>query len=91
MALSIYHIITDIECRVLHFGKEVCTARPGEDATIMLRKGQHLLQFFSTSNLLDNYSIEHLVLEEDLEGYIKVELLPFQDERIRKEEDAKKL
>ena len=50
MTESKYHIITDLPCRVLHFGKEICIATPGEDACIELLKGRHLLSFVSTEN-----------------------------------------
>ena len=44
---SIYHIETDLKCRVLHYGTEICVATPGEDVAINLRKGKHKLTFIS--------------------------------------------
>ena len=63
---SIYHIEVDIECRVLHYGKEVCIAKPGVDVSITLRKGKHKLSFVSTENPLDQYSTILAVPENDI-------------------------
>ena len=84
---SIYHIETDIECKVLHFGKEICLISPGEDATILLRKGRHKLTFISTENPLDTYSITYEVPENDIEDFIEIRISPIRDERLSAERE----
>lgn len=88
---SIYHIETDLECRVFHFGKEICLAIPGEDVSIMLKKGRHKLSFISTENSSDQYSIVHEVPENDIEDYISIILTPLRESRLKKEDDDRKI
>ena len=85
---SKYHIITDLQCRVLHFGKEICIATPGEDACIELLKGRHLLSFVSTENPADSYKVEFKVPESEIEDFIEVRLEPIRQERIDNERKA---
>ena len=85
-----YHIITDLQCRVLHFGKEIAVASPKEDCLINLLKGRHLLSFVSTENELDNYIITFEVPDNDTEDFIKVSLLPYKLERLSKEDEERK-
>ena len=80
-----YHIITDLPCRVLHFGKEICIATPDEDACIFLLKGKHLLSFVSTENIADTYRIVLEVPENDMESFIEVELIPLRRARMTPE------
>ena len=88
---SIYHIETDIECKVLHYGKEVCIAIPGQDSSIELRKGRHKLTFISTENPIDQYSIMYEVPENDIEDFIEVELKPIRDKRLADEAEARRI
>jgi hypothetical protein len=85
---SKYHIITDLQCRVLHFGKEICIATPGEDACIELLKGRHLLSFVSTENPADSYKVEFKVPESEIEDFIEVALSPIRRQRIVDEKKA---
>ena len=85
---SKYHIITDLQCQVLHFGKEVCIATPGEDACIELLKGRHLLSFVSTENPADSYKMTFEVPESGIEDFIEVKLFPVRQERIEEEKKA---
>lgn len=80
-----YHIITDLPCRVLHFGKEICIATPGEDACIFLLKGKHVLSFVSTENIADTYQIVLEVPENDIESFIEVGLIPLRRARMAPE------
>lgn len=82
---SIFHITTDLPCRVLHFGAEICTASPGEDTSIFLKKGRHKLTFISTDNSQDQYSIIYSVIENDVEDFIDIELKPYLEARLQKE------
>lgn len=86
---SIYHIETDLECKVLHYGKEVCLAKPGEDTSITLRKGRHKLTFVSLENSSDQYTTMFVVPENDIEDCIEVVLAPYRDERLAKEEEER--
>ena len=88
---SIYHIDTDIECKVLHYGKELCIARPGEDTCIELRKGRHKLSFVSTENVSDQYSIMFEVPENDIEDCIEIRLTSCRDGRLQIEAEEKRL
>ena len=88
---SIYHIDTDIECTVLHYGKEICIAKTGEDTSITLRKGKHKLSFVSVENSSDQYTTMFVVPENDIEDCIEVVLAPYRDERIAKEEEERRL
>lgn len=88
---SIYHIETDIECRILHYGKEVCVATPGKDVSIQLRKGRHKLSFISTENEADQYSIMYEVPENDIEDFIEIELIPFKNKREAEEVEARRI
>ena len=86
---SIFHIDTDIECKVLHYGKELCIATPGEDVCIELRKGRHRLTFISQENASDQYSIMYEVPENDIEDCIDVRLTPCRDSRLQKEAEER--
>ena len=88
---SIYHIETDIQCIVLHYGKEICIATPGEDSYLELRKGRHKLTFISTENAADKYSILYEVPENDIEDCICIELSSIKEERLKIEDKAEKL
>ena len=88
-----YHIVTDLQCRILHFGKELCIATPGEDACINLFKGRHLLSFVSTENPADSYMMTFEVPESDIEDFIEVRINPIRQERLqreRKEEEERR-
>lgn len=91
MIESIYHFETDIECKVFHYGKEVCIVKPGEDVTILLRKGRHRLSFVSTENPVDQYSIMYEVPENGIEDCIEVKLYPYKNDRIHKEAEERRL
>ena len=82
----IYHIETDLKCKVYHFGTEVCIATPGEDATITLRKGRHKLSFVSCENPADQYSILFPVEETGIEDFIEVSLSGIRNNRLVEEE-----
>ena len=82
---SIYHIETDLECKVLHYGTELCIATPGHDVSITLRKGRHKLTFISTENAQDQYTIFYEVPENDFEDCIEVKLWEICRSRLIKE------
>ena len=84
-----YHVVTDIECRILHYGTEIGVATPGEDSFIMLKKGKHLLTFASAENEQDSYKVVLEVPENDIEDFIEVQLVPYRDARLIREEDER--
>ena len=88
---SLFHIDTDIECKVLHSGSELCIASPGKDITITLRKGRHKLSFISTENTADSYTVMFNVPENDIEDCIMVELKPIKEKRLDEEERQRKI
>ena len=88
---SLFHIDTDIECKVLHYGSELCIASPGKDITITLRKGRHKLSFISTENTADSYTVMFNVPENDIEDCIMVELKPIKEKRLDEEERQRKI
>lgn len=87
---SIYHIETDLECRVLHYGADLCIAKPEQSAPITLRKGKHILTFISTENTQDQYTIFYEVPENDIEDRIEVKLRGIRQKRLDKEAEEKK-
>ena len=83
---AIVRIETDLDCRILRFGKEIGMAQSDDIAEIKLPKGKHKLQFVGLENSADSY--ECLLSVEDLEyeDYIEVKLLEKYNARKSKEE-----
>ena len=83
-------IETDLDCRILRFGKEIGMAQSDDIAEIKLSKGKHKLQFIGLENSADSY--ECLLSVEDLEyeDYIEVKLLDKYNARKAKEEAERK-
>lgn len=88
---AIIHLETDMDCRVLKFGKEITVARVGEDTVIRLRKGKHKLEFVSTENEADRYALVFPVEDNEMEDFLQVELAAERKKRLestRKEADT---
>jgi len=85
-----YHIITDIACRILHYGTEIAVAKPGEDTYVLLSKGRHMLTFVSVENSKDSYKVLFEVPENDIEDFIEVQLSPYKEERIAAEQEQRR-
>ena len=87
---AIVRIETDLDCRILRFGKEIGMAQSDDIAEIKLSKGKHKLQFVGLENSADSY--ECLLSVEDLEyeDYIEVKLLDKYNARKEKEEAERK-
>ena len=83
-------IETDLDCRILRFGKEIGMAQSGDIAEIKLPKGKHKLRFVGLESEADSY--ECLLSVEDLEyeDYIEVKLLEKYNARKAKEEAERK-
>ena len=86
MNYSIFHIETDLDCRVLKYGNEVCVAAVGTDTVLHLIKGRHKLTFESTENAKDSYSIIFEVPENGIEDFVEVELKSIRNARLEKEQ-----
>ena len=84
-AFSIFHIENDLDCKVLKYGKEICTAIAGEDTVIYLLKGRHKLSFVSLENSEDYYNIVYEVHENGIEDFIDIHIIPIMEERLEKE------
>ena len=80
-----YHIITDLRCKIFHFGNEIGEASPNEDYSISLLKGRHLLSFVNIDNANDRCDIQYSVPENDIEDFIEVSLAPIRDKRLNEE------
>ena len=87
---ALVRIETDLDCRILRFGKEIGMAQSDDIAEIKLPKGKHKLQFVGLENSADSY--ECLLSVEDLEyeDYIEVKLLDKYNARKEKEEAERK-
>ena len=79
------HIETDLDCRILRFGKEIGMAQAGEYSEVKIPKGKHKLEFVGLENAADKY--EHLLTVEDVEfeDYVEVKLLDKYNARKEKE------
>ena len=87
---ALIRIDTDLDCRILRFGKEVGTAVSGELSEIRLPKGKHKLSFVGleceedcTEQLLD-------VDDLDYEDYVEIRLLDKYNARRAREAAARK-
>ena len=87
---ALVRIETDLDCRILRFGKEIGMAQSDDISEIKLPKGKHKLQFVGMENSADSY--ECLLSVEDLEyeDYIEVKLLDKYNARKAKEEAERK-
>lgn len=79
---ALFHIETDMECRILKFGKVIAEARPNDDTTVRLPKGRHKLDFISTECSDDRLSMTCAVEDNDMEDFISVRLLPVREKRL---------
>lgn len=83
-------IETDLDCRILRFGKEIGLAQTGEYSEIKLPKGKHKLQFVGLENSIDCYECILSVEDVEYEDYIEVKLLDKYNARKAKEEEERK-
>ena len=84
------HIETDLDCRVLRFGKEIGMALSGEFSEIKLPKGKHKLKFVGMENDADSYECMLSVEDIEYEDFIEVKLLDKYNARKAKEEAERK-
>ncbi len=79
-------IETDLDCRILHFGKQIGTAICGEFPEIRLQKGKHKLTFVGME--CDSDRVEQMLTITDLEfgEFIEVKLRDVYNARKAREE-----
>ena len=82
---ALFHVETDLPCRILKFGKELCTVRPGSDTVIRLRKGRHKLEAVCLDCPDDRLQWVQTVEDNEMEDLLTVELLPVQQRRLEEE------
>lgn len=83
-------IETDLDCRILHFGKQIGTAICGEFPEIRLQKGKHKLTFVGME--CDSDRVEQMLTITDLEfgEFIEVKLRDIYNARKASEEAERK-
>ena len=72
---ALVNIETDIDCRILRFGKEIAVARAAEFSSIRLPKGKHKLAFVELTEGLERYECLLDVKDIEYEDFIEVKLL----------------
>ena len=72
---AIMHIETDLDCRILRYGKEIGTAKVGEYTEVKIPKGRHKLEFVGLESSADRYECLITVEDIEFEDYIEVKLL----------------
>ena len=72
---ALVRIESDLDCRVLRFGKEIAIAPSGEYTEIRLPKGKHKLEFIGFESDQDRMEIFLTINDLDFEEYIEVKLL----------------
>ena len=72
---ALVNIETDIDCRILRFGKEIAVAHAAEFSSIRLPKGKHKLAFIEATEGLERYECLLDVKDIEYEDFIEVKLL----------------
>ena len=85
---ALFHVETDLPCRILKFGKELCTVRPGSDTVIRLRKGRHKLEAVGLDCPDDRLQWVQTVEDNEMEDLLTVELRPVRERRLAAEADV---
>ena len=85
---ALFHVETDLPCRILKFGKELCTVRPGSDTVIRLRKGRHKLEAVCLDCPDDRLQWVQTVEDNEMEDLLTVELRPVRERRLAAEADV---
>ena len=67
-------VLTDAECSINRFHKLLTVARPDEETSIRLNKGNHLLEFISTENPDIREQVRYTVTDNDYSDFIEIHL-----------------
>lgn len=76
------HIITDTDCHITRFGRNIATAYVDKENSIRLLKGNHLLEFVCTEDAKVKQSLKYSVPDNDYSDFIEITLQPILQERI---------
>ena len=87
---ALINILPDVDCRIEKYGKPIGNAAAGRYTPIRLLKGKHILTFISEENEQDRIEITYSVADNDMEDFIKVELLPIVNARKAGEQERQK-
>lgn len=79
---AIFHVETDLPCRILKFGEEICNVYPDKPAKIRLRKGRHKLEFISLECPDDRLPLLQIVEDNEMEDILTIELAPLREKRL---------
>lgn len=82
---ALFHVETDLPCRILKFGKEIAEVQPGSHTAIRLRKGRHKLEIVSTECPDDRLSLLQTVEDNEMEDLLTIELTPVREKRLKDE------
>ena len=72
---ALVNIETDIDCRILRFGKEIAVARTADFSSIRLPKGKHKLAFVELTEGLERHECLLDIKDIEYEDFIEVKLL----------------
>ena len=86
---ALINILPDVDCRIEKYGKPIGNTAAGSYTPIRLLKGKHILTFISEENEQDRIEITYSVADNDMEDFIKVELLPIVNARKAGEQKAR--
>ena len=95
---ALVNIETDIDCRILRFGKEIAVAHAAEFSSIRLPKGKHKLAFIEATEGLERYECLLDIKDVEYEDFIEVKLLDkynarktaeLADQKVKKEAERK--
>lgn len=75
-------VLTDAECSINRFHKLLTVARPDEETSIRLNKGNHLLEFISTENPDIREQVRYTVTDNDYSDFIEIHLRKRIDEAL---------
>lgn len=89
---ALIKVKSDLNCVILHYGKEIGKAYSEQYTDIRLPKGEHELVFESIENKSDKYVIEEYnITDTDTIHKISVYLIPEKEKREKKENESKGL
>ncbi len=83
--MATIRIKSDMACRVMKLGEELCTAEAGVYTTIRLKRGRYLLDFVSIENSVDHREMDYTVEDNDMEDLLLVELASVRSARLAAE------
>ena len=89
--MSILHLSTNLDCRVIRYGQYVCDVYAGKYSEITLNKGVHKFSFESVDNAEDSYEILYEMEAQDIETFLEIHLAEIRNRRLEKERESLRL